>query len=120
MVKDEIPTLLIVYKKFNTFYLDYVRTIRNNWLFMRMKHRYPIGTPLRFKFKVVALPHQLLFDGVVIHHGVNNQGQDGIGIRFNQNSNAAQQLDKQLTMMLKDRFGKHWGAKISGLLNNDR
>ena len=29
-------------------------------------------------------------------------------------------LDKQLAMMVKDRFGKHWGTKISGLLNNDR
>lgn len=86
---------------------------------MRMKHRYPIGTPLRFKFKIAALPHQLLFDGVVIHHGVNDQGLDGIGIKLKQNSDAAKQLDKQLEMMVKDRFGKHWGTQISGFLSND-
>ena len=119
MPKSEVPTLLIVYKKFNTFYLDYIRTIRNNWLFMRMKHRYPVGTTLQFKFKVTALPQELLFNGVVMHHGVNDQGLDGIGIKLNRNPDSAKLLDEQLAMMVKDRFGEYWGGQIAGFLRDE-
>ncbi len=116
MPKEEVPVLSIVYKKFNTFYLDYIRTIRNDWIFIRMKHRYPLGTTLRFKMKVAALPNELLFEGDVVYHGKNDLGVDGVGISLRRNDDERKKLENRLAMLVKDRFGEYWGGKMVAFL----
>lgn len=86
---------------------------------MKMKHRYPIGTILRFKLKVTALPQEIFIDGTVVYHGSNEQGFSGIGIELKRDALAAKRLDGQLHMIIKDRFGTYWGEQIAGFLNHE-
>jgi len=108
----EENVLRIEYKKFNTFLFDYIKTISQGWLFMRMKNKYPVDTELFFQFNVTGIEEQFKIKGRVIYNGLNDEGKDGIGINLSIDDKTTQYIVDSIELNCKDRFGDFWTEKI--------
>ncbi len=116
----EKATLKIEYKKFNTFLLDFIKTINRGWLFMKMKHKYPIDTQVEFIVKVKDISFPVKLDGTVIFHGQNDEGKDGIGLKIQVEKEQNRSLLSLIEDMCKERFGSKWGTDIFALLEEEK
>ncbi len=111
----ETTSLMIEYKKFNTFFMDYVKTINRGYLFMKMKHKYPIDTHLEFKVIVAGFDSEINFKGTVVFHGLNEKGKDGIGIFLDIDDETNKKIKEKIKQITTERYA-HWGEDMLQLL----
>lgn len=104
--------LKLEYKKFNTFLFDYLRALNRGWIFMKMKHKYPIGTALHFVMSVTGMDEPLKFSGTVVHHGVNDEGKEGVGVRLTADGGSAADLRRHIGEHARRLFGEHLAGRI--------
>lgn len=115
----DITTLRIEYKKFNTFLFDYLRTMCNGWLFMKMKHKYSIGTELHFQMNIAEIDEIILMKTGVIYHGQNHEGKDGIGLKIDFEQKSKTKLNTEIHRVCISKYGEVWGNKILELINQE-
>jgi Tfp pilus assembly protein PilZ len=111
-------TLRLEYKKFNTFLFDYLRSLSRGWIFMKMKHKYPIGADLSFVITSAGIDKPLTIPGTVIFHGLNDEGKDGVGIRLKLTGEAAANLRRVIGAPCRELFGERLAGRILALAEN--
>ncbi len=109
-------SLRIEYKKFNTFLFDFIKTINQGWLFMKMKHKYAIGTEILFQLKVSDIESLIDIKGTVIYHGLNEEQKEGIGIKIDITNDVRNYLDTIIRDNCIEKYGQLWGTKIMNLI----
>lgn len=104
--------LKLEYKKFNTFLFDYLRSLNRGWIFMKMKHKYPVGTVLNFVMSISGMDEPLKLSGTVVHHGVNDEGKEGVGVRLTADGGAAADLRRRIGAHARQLFGEQLAGRI--------
>ena len=115
----EDTTLRIEYKKFNTFLFDYIKTINQGWLFMKMKHKYAIGTQIKFQFNVSGINKKFDILGKVVYDGKNEEGKDGIGISLDADKNTKDSIINSIKENCEANFGTEWTEEIVKLIDTE-
>ncbi|HOW50820.1 MAG TPA: hypothetical protein PLV42_02115 [bacterium] len=105
-------TLRLEYKKFNTFLFDYIRSLSRGWIFMKMKHRYPLGADLNFVITSAAIDRSFTIPGTVVYHGVNEEGKEGVGIRLRWEGVQADDLRRTIAQTACLLFGERLAGRI--------
>lgn len=105
-------TLRLEYKKFNTFLFDYLRSLSRGWIFMKMKHKYPVGTDLSFVITSAGVEKPLTIPGTVIFHGLNDEGKDGVGIRLKLEGETVANLRRVVDRACRELFGERLAGRI--------
>lgn len=113
----ENTTLRIEYKKFNTFLFDYLKTISQGWLFMKMKHKYPVGTVLNLHLTVANIEKSIGIKCTVIFQGDNEEGKEGIGLKVFIEKHTADYLYKAIKKVCMEKYGEHWGSMIMNIMD---
>ena len=113
----ERTSLMIEYKKFNTFFMDFIKNINRGYLFMKMKHKYPIDTDLDFKVIVAGFDSEIKFQGKVVYHGINEKGKDGIGIFLTIDDKTKKIIKDKIKDITIKRYA-HWSEDMLLLLGD--
>lgn len=108
-------TLRLEYKKFNTFLFDYLRSLSRGWIFMKMKHKYPLGADLSFVITSAGIDKPLTIPGTVVYHGLNDEGKDGVGIRLKLEGEAAANLRRVIGQTCGTLFGERLADRIMAI-----
>lgn len=116
----ESSNLKIEYRKFNSFLKDYIRMMNRGWLFMRINEDYPSGKAVSFEIKVAELEKELRATGIVAFSGLNDQGNPGIGFKFNFDEETASYLNDRIPQGIKDRYGEFWGTRVCSYLQENK
>lgn len=116
----ENSNIKIEYKKFNSFLKDYIRTMSRGWLFMRIQEQYNEGDEVNFSIKVNSLDRELRATGNVVFNGNNAEGVTGSGLKFIFNEETAIYLKKNIPLVIKDKYGAFWGAKICSFVEENK
>jgi|GEM_PF-1671221 len=116
----ENSDIKIEYKKFNSFLKDYIRTMSRGWLFMRIQEQYNDGDEVYFSIKVSGLKHELKAKGKVVFNGKNAEGISGSGLKFIFDEETNTYLEKNIPLIIKDKYGAVWGPKICSFMEEDK
>lgn len=108
----EKTTLRLEYKKFNTFLFDYLRSVSRGWIFMKMRHKYPVGADLSFVITSSGLEKPITIPGTVTYHGQNDEGKEGVGIRLKLEGEAAVNLRRTIGDTCRELFGERLAGRI--------
>lgn len=112
----ENSDIKIEYKKFNSFLKDYIRTMSRGWLFMRIQEQYKENDEVNFSIKVQGLQQELKASGNVIYNGKNEEGVVGTGLKFDFTESTKKYLDKNIPLVINDKYGSVWGPKICSFM----
>lgn len=118
-IVSEKTTIRLEYRKFTTFLVHYVKSLSRGWLFMNMKNRYPLGTNLTFLITVTGIDRILTLTGDVVHHGVNDEGKEGVGIRLTLDQETSDALRRTVEERCRALFGEWISDRIMALAEVD-
>ena len=79
---------------------------------MKMKHKYPMGTELTFLITVAGLDRVLSVTGTVVHHGTDDDGREGIGLRLASGEESVGLLRRVVEERCRDLFGERIAGRI--------
>jgi len=116
----ENSNIKIEYKKFNSFLKDYIRTMSRGWLFMRIQEQYNEGDEVDFSISVSGLERELRATGNVVFNGKNAEGITGSGLKFIFDEETTAYLEKNIPLIIKDKYGAVWGPKICSFMEEDK
>lgn len=106
----------IEYKRFNTFLSDYLRSINRGWLFMKMKHKYPVGTKVTFLITVGEDKQPLALEGTAAYHGTSDEGKEGVGFYVSSDSEESEKVKKRVETQCREIFGENLTSRIMALV----
>ncbi len=86
---------------------------------MNMKNRYPLGTNLTFLITVTGIDRILTLTGDVVHHGVNDEGKEGVGIRLTLDQETSDALRRTVEERCRALFGEWISDRIMALAEVD-
>ena len=116
----ENSDIKIEYRKFNSFLKDYIRTMNRGWLFMRIQEQYQEGDEVNFSIKVNGLQRELKARGNVVFNGKNSDGVAGTGLRFTFDEATETYLEKNISLVINDKYGAVWGPKICSFMEDKK
>ncbi len=116
-MSDKPVTLKIEYRKFNTFFLDYAKSINKGWLFMKMKKKYPEGTSIQFDLTVKDIISNVKIDGVVSYHGKNHKNEEGIGIKLSIPDETTKEMGNKIKKTASELYGPHMSSIMLSLID---
>ena len=116
----ENSDIKIEYRKFNSFLKDYIRTMSRGWLFMRIQEQYKKDEEVNFSIKVNGLLRELKAKGKVVFNGKNSEGVAGTGLEFTFDETTAAYLEKNISLVINDKYGAVWGPKICSFMEDNK